>query len=149
MSDSTEPGGWAAAIEADHNRNTAAIEEAERLIRLAEITGLRSPHASQLALEIETYNMRHGVPLALMSRVLRAPRTAPVPVAVPEPTPTLPPVRRAPRRDVNGRMLAALQADPHRIEWSANTWAKWLKCADSSVKEAKAWGSIIRMRGRT
>ena len=54
--------------------------------------------------------------------------------------------QRGPRKNINGRMAAALADDQTKLNWSARTWAEFLGCAESTVKGAKMWCTIQKMR---
>jgi len=47
---------------------------------------------------------------------------------------------------VNERLLAAFQAHPERLGWSASKWAEQFGCTDAAVKQTKAWDTIMTAR---
>ena len=47
---------------------------------------------------------------------------------------------------VSDRMLLAWRADPTRIEWTADQWARELKCSPGTVKKTATWKNIMTMR---
>jgi hypothetical protein len=50
-------------------------------------------------------------------------------------------------KQINERMLAKLQSDPHScLGWSVRKWAQHLECSISSVQESPAWTTIIDAR---
>lgn len=81
--------------------------------------------------ELEMYSRRFG-PM----------EAAPV-ASAPSPAPKK---QRGPRKDITGQMMTLLWKDKTLLGWSAEAWARRLGCVSSSVKEAKAWKTIKRMR---
>lgn len=51
-------------------------------------------------------------------------------------------------KNINARMLEAIQSNPEAIGWKLRQWAAYLKCAKSSVAETQTWRDLGMRRER-